>query len=1098
MSRVTKEGLYIALLVGMGLSIPARVAAQESAKEAAPAEPPSKEAPAEKPPAKEAPAEAPPTKEAPAEVPPPAKETPADGAPAKGAPPDKPPETEAPSRQAPEKTDDEGITRDVNSQEWITPDVAAQEEEQEENQAEDVDEVIIEYAPSPDMEQDTVKDIEGKKLEETPALPTVSKSVEVQDPSKLEPGADKETGVQGQVVSKKPKKVLPDAPVLAKGDEDGKLRSTITDERGRYRLYLPPGKYTLRSYYDLYHGARWDDIEVKRGKFKRVNFILDPISEEDAGVVEQEIIYRADTASEEAQLNIRKETVGVQDSISAQEISRAGDSNAKGAVSRVVGVTIDDNGRIIIRGLADRYNTILLNGVPIPGVDPDVPSVKLDIFPTDVVSNLAVIKVPRPDLYANWAGGLLNIETSNYPRKQMLKVGISFGANSLSTFRQMPNYKGSAHDWIGYDNGTRALPPTVGGNRLLVSDRFNPGRYVTNDQLDQVVRSFPDNWNPRYKTAIPMMGLKLSAGNFVNLKHGRKAGYLVSFLYDYQEKIRTGFNARYKFDSEGNPNVDRPLQTFDYQGGIQEVLWGTFVSGILELNPENFINFTSLFSRTSKDTALMQYGSREDEEYRPLTKNSYDFIGRTLFFNQLTGDHQNLGHSKVRLQWNAVVSNGKRDEPDRREIQQFVQDQRVSSATRFYSTLNQLAAGGKSDIRFPLYRAFESTAYAKMGVNAGYQERSFTARRFAMQNTSNQNLIGDPETIFGQDGIGTVSTMREVTRPDDSYNASNSLYGGYLQLETPVTEWLQFLGMLRTEIFTQKVYSFSAFSDSTEPIPGKGTDRTDIDPLPSATFKFRINEQMSMTLGYGKTVIRPMIRELAPFTYVDFLRGWSVTGNKDLQRTRVQNVEARYEYFFGKTDLIAATPFFKYLNQPIEFVVLSQINGTAGYRNAEHAWLAGGEVEFRLGFGRFTEKLEKFFFVGNVAVMASQTTLPSGQMISGRLQRRLFNQSPFVTNLSLRFDDPDTGVMAGLVYNAFGPRIVEAGSSSGGFVIPDVYQQTQHLLDFILTWKPRPHWKLGFKWKNMTFNKVRYKQGGQYVFYENVGTSVSIGAEYIY
>ena len=75
-------------------------------------------------------------------------------------------------------------------------------------------------------------------------------------------------------------------------------------------------------------------------------------------------------------------------------------------MTRVVGVTIDDDGRVIIRGLGGNYNRILLNEFPIPGVDPDVPSVNLDIFPADVVSNLAVVKTPRPDLPGNFAGGL--------------------------------------------------------------------------------------------------------------------------------------------------------------------------------------------------------------------------------------------------------------------------------------------------------------------------------------------------------------------------------------------------------------------------------------------------------------------------------------------------------------------------------------------------------------------------------------------------------------------------------------------------------------------------------------------------------------------
>ncbi|MGB5221335.1 MAG: carboxypeptidase regulatory-like domain-containing protein, partial [Polyangiales bacterium] len=737
------------------------------------------------------------------------------------------------------------IEKDVDGKEWITPDVGAAEEEEEEDTVGDVDEVIIEYMPSPDMGPDTVEDDKGKAIEETPT-PVVSKAVEVQDPNKLEPGADKETGVQGQVVSRRPKKVLPDAPVLAKGEEDGKVRSTITDERGRYRLYLPPGKYTLRSYYDLYHGARWDNISVARGTFKRVNFVLDPISEKDAGVEEQEVIYLADTSSESAQLNIRKETVGVQDSISAQEIKRAGDSTATGAVSRVVGVTIDEGGRVIIRGLADRYNMILLNGVPIPGVDPDIPSVKLDIFPSDIVSNLAVVKAPRPDLPGSFAGGLLQIETDRYPSEQELKVGVSIGGNSLSTFRQMPSYDGGKLDWIGFDDGSRALPGSRGAQRLA---RGREGdRYRTEDQVSQVGRDFSDVWNPSSKLAIPKLGAKLTAGNSSAIgSQGLRAGYLVSFLYDYEEAIQTGYNKRFTYSADGN--ADTLLQDFDYKEGNQEVLWGTFGSAFLEIDPDNFLNATSMFSRTSDDQTIVQLGEDQNDNFIPLSKNSYNFIGRSIFFNQLTGDHRNLKDSKVRLQWNAVVSTGKRDEPDRRLIEQQVESQTITSANRFFADLKQISVGGKTSVRFPVYEAFESTAYASLGFNGGYTDREFNARRFTQQGRGGSLLVGDPEVLFGPDGLGPVSTIREVTRPEDSYVASNLLLGGYAQLETPIAPRTTFLGLLRFEAFRQEVTSQSPFSDAD--IEPEGTNRQDLNPMPSANFSVEINEKMFVKIGYG-------------------------------------------------------------------------------------------------------------------------------------------------------------------------------------------------------------------------------------------------------
>ncbi|MFZ1865280.1 MAG: TonB-dependent receptor plug domain-containing protein [Polyangiales bacterium] len=1071
-----------------------------------PDEPPVEKTPPEEPPDEKPPA-TPPAEKRPEDTTPgepaPAERAPAPPPPAQKPPAEKPAEQRRKEREETRQREGESpapegrVAEDENGKEWITPDVAAEQEEEEEDSVGDVDQVIIEYGA--DAEKgDKVTDAKGKELEEV-TLPVVSKAVEVQDPNNLEPGADKETGVQGQVVSRRPKKVLPDAPVLAKGD-DGKLRSTLTDDRGRYRLYLPPGKYTLRSYYDLYHGARWDDVLVKRGAFKRINFILDPITEEDAGVEEIEIVYLADTSSEAAQLNIRKETVGVQDAISAEEIKRAGDSTAKGAVKRVVGVTIDEDDRLIIRGLGGRYNQILLNDMPVPGVDPDVPSVRLDIFPADIVSNINVVKVPRPNLIGAFAGGLLMIDTTQYPRDLQIKAGASIGFNSLSTFKQRPTYNGGNRDWLGFDDGSRALPSAVGSDRLDVGTAGSGSRYITRDQVAQVGHQFENVWNPKYKLAIPQLSLKASVGNSGPLKkEDRRAGYQISFIYDYEEAIRTGYNRRYRYNADGE--IERTLQDFDIKGGKQEVLWGTFGSAYLELNPDNFLNVTSLFSRFTEDVTLTQLGQREDTGYEDqylLSKNSYNFIGRSILFNQLTGDHRNLGNTKARFQWNASGGLGKRDEPDRRQVEQLPYSQLVTNAERYYSDLGQYYLEGQDSVRFPVYNAFEQTAYGEIGFYGGYQHRDFTARRFVQQQLGNNQLTGDPEVLFNELNLGDITTIREITKVQDSYTASNRYLAGYAQLETPMAPRLKFLGMMRFEAFTQRVRSQSPFAEVTNPSEIKETDRTDLNPLPSATFRFEVNKEMFVTLGYGMTAIRPAIRELAPFTYVDYIRGWNISGNPDLESTVVQNAEARYEYYFGGTDLFAATAFFKWFDKPIEFVIFNQVNSTAGFRNAETAWLVGGELELRLSFARFHEKLDRLFFVGNVAVMGSQTTLPAGQGISGRLQRRLYNQSPYVTNLSLRFDDPDAGVMVGLVYNAFGPRIVEAGSAAGDFVIPDVFELPQHILDFVASWKPTPHVKIGLKWKNIAFAKKRFKQGGELVLRENFGTTVSIGAEYNY
>src|SRR5690606_5585661 len=111
-----------------------------------------------------------------------------------------------------------------------------------------------------------------------------------------------------------------------------------------------------------------------------------------------------------------------------------------------------------IRGLGGRYTLVLLNGVQLPSTDPDVPSVDLDLFPTSVIENLHITKAFQPDLPGNFAGGALDIRTVRFPREFTFEIGASAGANTLTTARETYGYRGGDLDWLGFDDGTRALP----------------------------------------------------------------------------------------------------------------------------------------------------------------------------------------------------------------------------------------------------------------------------------------------------------------------------------------------------------------------------------------------------------------------------------------------------------------------------------------------------------------------------------------------------------------------------------------------------------------------------------------------------------------
>ncbi|HZI02857.1 MAG TPA: carboxypeptidase regulatory-like domain-containing protein, partial [Archangium sp.] len=184
------------------------------------------------------------------------------------------------------------------------------------------------------------------------------------------------TGIYGQVTDAQTKETLIEATVkLVTGGQ----KSVLTDIDGNYRLALPPGKYDLRVFYDVYEGRRITGVIVEQGKATKLDVQLSA----DAGAVQEVVVEaRADRRAEGAILQERKKAAAVSDAISSQEIARTPDSNASDAVKRVVSATVVGGRYVLLRGLGGRYSTTLLNGAILPSPEPDEQAVPLDIFPT--------------------------------------------------------------------------------------------------------------------------------------------------------------------------------------------------------------------------------------------------------------------------------------------------------------------------------------------------------------------------------------------------------------------------------------------------------------------------------------------------------------------------------------------------------------------------------------------------------------------------------------------------------------------------------------------------------------------------------------------
>jgi outer membrane receptor protein involved in Fe transport len=911
----------------------------------------------------------------------------------------------------------------------------------------------------------------------------------------LEPGADRATGIRGRIVDRATGAPIAKAPILVKGSADptDKTRATLSDAEGHFQLNVPPGSYTVRSYFNMYHGVRMERVPVKRGSFANIRLVLQAIDvAQDIAVIEIEIPYRADTTTIAAQDQLRKEARGIGEGMGAQQMSQQGAGDAAAAARRVVGVTIESN-QLVIRGLGGRYVRVFLNGLPLPNTDPDFPSVDLDLFPASIIDNLNVQKVFLPEIPADFAGGVLDISTVSFPRKLTINAAVGSAYNSQTTGKGTLSYRGGSTDWLGYDDGTRALPNAVRGVKLAPQNMFVPGAGQTPEELERLGESFQNRWNMTRTTGLPQMGFNLTVGNSINFAKKRRFGFLMSLVYDYAIERLVGVSRPKLAISETTGQLSAP-NVYDLESGNVSVQLSGIATASLDLGLDHSLTYLGLYNRSMDDQTRFRTGMNSLEPGGPYDTWQLRFLARTIFVNQLLGDHRNLGGTRLRLRWSAFHALGQRDEPDQRVVKYgfYSGSERrwIPAADRLWSDLAQTDVGATTQLRFPLW----AEAWGTIGGRVVNSSRDFANRRFNYQMLNPDPYTADPETLFSNQGIGTIVRVVDQTNVNDSYTSSQRGYAGFLMLETPIAGRLSASGGARLEVFSQQVQTQSPFPEDNTPeklAMVRRTDRTDSNVLPGAALKYAVSDTMLLRAAYGMTVSRPQVRELAPYDYYDFLRDRKVTGNPDLKSATIHNLDARWEWFFGDGQVAAVTGFYKKFQNPIELQIVNPDTFDATYQNAKGANALGVELELRSDLARLSRLLRRFSVGGNLSLIRSRIDLVD----TGATQtsRPLAGQAPYVINLSLRFAVPETKLSLGLVYNVVGPRITDVGVRAVSQFLPDIEEQAFHSLDFVGSWGLAQNVSLKLRARNLLFQERILRQGPIVAQQLKPGITISLG-----
>ena len=860
--------------------------------------------------------------------------------------------------------------------------------------------------------------------------------------------------IQGKVTSSETGEELIGATVLIQGTTKG----SMVDIDGNYKITdVTTGTHNIICSYISFRSDT-AKVVVKTGETSIQNYSL---ASSTMDISTFTISAKAERNNEAYLLTVKKKSATVMEAIGAKEIAKRGDGDAAAAAKRVTGLTIEGGKYVYVRGLSDRYSKTTLNKAEIPGLDPNRNAVQLNIFPTNMIENITVVKSFTPDLPGSFTGGLVNIETKDFPDHFTFNFTSSLGFNTESSLKNnFLTYQGGGSDVFGIDDGTRSAP----GSTSKI-----PALFVDNDRLSAIGKSFNKEMDVKEKTSFLNQKYTASVGNFKKL-FGKDLGFVVGLSYSKKFNHRETDAETNRYELTGNVNsVDElnPMRTLKDTRSTENVLWGAFASMSYKLSPNHKLGFVYLRNQNGITTTTFQEGEiPSDQEGLYFQTRALEYEENSLTNYQTKGEHYFEKLSKLKVDWLWAFSQSHQNQPDLRyfsndytldditgDTNYSIQASIYPVPTRYYRELTQTTFDAKLNFEFKIKEKDGKSSKLKFGGAMIQQERilresryNYRSQGFLTYNGSVAEYLSNNSMVLPTAGnpVSDYVYIEDATERRNSYSADQLVFGAYLMGDIWATKKFRLVTGARLE--TTDIISRSF--DQKEKV---GT-LLESDILPAINTSYALTEKTNLRATYSKTLARPTFREIAPFATYDFSTNWIIIGNPDLERTLIDNIDFRYEFYPNFGEILSIGGFYKTFTNPIELVFNTQAqNSELTWRNIESATVYGAEFEIKKNLGFLSDSVNTFNIGGNFTYVFSEVGIDAQELELIRANdanaddtRSLFGQSPYIVNFFLEYNNDSLGLSANLSYNVSGEKIavVIVGAT------PNVYEQPVHQLDF--------------------------------------------------
>ncbi len=872
----------------------------------------------------------------------------------------------------------------------------------------------------------------------------------------------------GRIVSSQGSKPIEGARIFVRGTSI----DTRTDASGRFSAKIPSGtEVSISVVHSAYSAQTINGITVDKDQSVSKTIKLTPASME----LEEFVVLAPKiegSVSDVIMTEKKNDVVG--NVLGSEQFTKSGDSSAASALKRVSGITIVGGKYVYVRGLGDRYSTVMFNGLHLPSPEPTKRVVPLDIFPTSVIKSMTIQKAFTGDIPGTFGGGTVLIESKDIPKKPFAKLSFGLSGNSSTGENVMYN-----------KDNEKALPSSVikaseGGTNF--DDRND--HKLTNDVL--TYRSLNHD-----SQSLPI---------------GTSIGFALGDTYDVTDDLRAGASATMFYKSSAD-STQKEYQKHIYDLNARRVFTdskttadqtslrsqkGLMFNMGLNYRKHHSLKYSYFLIDDIKDTStLAKIHYLADTEDRD--KTYYEYVEKKVSTHQLSGESNILFAKKedgyldnLKINWAVEHAEASRDEPGTVEsnyLHQTAGLRWVQKTWYYYFILNDKVDNYRADFTLP-FKHKGNDNYTKAGVFIYNKTRDFDSRRFKIGDKSGSitgiDLTKPMDNIYANADKGDV-LFEPAYQDSDSYNAKQDVHAFYLSQLYSITHNLDLIASARYENSSQQL------TDAKTGKPYDPLETTDILPGLGLTYRFD-DDRMQLRTSAARTLTRPDFREFSPNRYKDPITENIVFGNPDLKSTAITHLDLKYEWYPSADELFSVALFGKNFENPIEKVVRK--NDAQGnemeqsYTNAKSATSFGVELDLRKRFGFLGERWENLLFTTNYAWISSNITIDRDAFpyFTKRLtttDRAMQGQSPYVVNFSLGYDNPDTGDSALLLYNEIGESIDSLGTDGN----KDIYLQPFSKLDFVTKWHVYGNedsllnYYVSFKASNLLDSTMEFTQG---------------------